>query len=300
MKFLITGDCHLTSKRPGNRCDDYWETIKRKFQFVLSTASDKGVDYVLCPGDLTDSPFISWSDFSEIVHIINYNEVNILVPWGQHDLRYRTRGNTALDALSASCKSLFVMDGRDLPEEKICIYSAPYGSDIPEIKDKDDFNVLLVHRMIIKDNPLWEGQTDYVSAKNFLRKYPFNLVVSGDNHQSFVEHNERRNSYLFNCGSLTRSRIDQIDHEPVIYICDTETKKFEKIFIPIEPAGKVFLLDKIEREKERNADLDSFVSGLLEYEDMGLDFGNNLSVYCKENTVDKEIVSIIDEAKEEI
>ena len=41
MKFLITGDWHITNKTPENRIDNYWETMKRKVTFILETARDE-------------------------------------------------------------------------------------------------------------------------------------------------------------------------------------------------------------------------------------------------------------------
>ncbi len=45
MKLLFTGDWHLTSKRPENRIDDYWETCKRKIIFILQYAKDNNIEF---------------------------------------------------------------------------------------------------------------------------------------------------------------------------------------------------------------------------------------------------------------
>ncbi len=298
MKLLLTGDWHLTSKRPENRIDDYWNNCKSKIMFILQYAKENNIEFILQPGDFTDSPFMSWFDFSEIVNIINYNNINIFTCYGQHDLRYRTKGNTALDALFTSCNSIMLLDDRNqLIEEGIHIYSASYGMDIPEIKNKDKFNILIIHKMILQDK-LWEGQTEYSDASNFLRTNNFDVVVSGDNHQGFIHHSKTLDRTLFNCGALMRNSVALVDHQPFIVIYDTDTRKYEKIMIPIEPPEKVFNLEKVTKEKEKNENLEAFVSGLSEHKEVGLKFEDNLNFYLNEIKAEQKIRDIIEEAKQ--
>jgi hypothetical protein len=55
--------------------------------------------------------------------------------------------------------------------------------------------------MILKEK-IWAGQTEYTDAANFLRANPFQLVVSGDNHQSFIVDSKVMKKWLFNNGAL--------------------------------------------------------------------------------------------------
>jgi hypothetical protein len=91
--------------------------------------------------------------------------------------------------------------------------------------------------------------------------------------------------------------VDQIDHKPYIIIFDTETKEYKQIFIPIEPPEKVFNLEKVTKEKEKNEHLESFVVGLSEYKEVGLKFEDNLNHYMDEINVEQGIRNIIEEAK---
>src|SRR3990172_1120331 len=107
MKYLLCGDWHISDKKPENRIDDYWSTVKNKIEFILKTAQDEKVEKILQPGDFTDSPAMQWSSFIEITDLFNqYKTIPIFTVAGQHDLRYRTRGNTALDAIISKCQHI--------------------------------------------------------------------------------------------------------------------------------------------------------------------------------------------------
>lgn len=289
MKLLISGDWHLTDKTPINRIDNYWGTCKRKITFILETAKREKVDYILQPGDFTDSPSMSWSSFIELIDLFNkYRDIKILTVYGQHDLRYRIKGNTALDAIATSCKNIEI--------ESVTVCSVSYNNAIPD-KAKESSDILLIHGMILQEK-IWSGQEEYSDAVSFLRSNKFHLVVSGDNHQPFIVDSKVMKKHLFNCGALMRNKIDQIDHKPFIILFNTDTKEYEKIMIPIEPAEKVFNIEKAVREKEKNENLDAFISGLSEHKEVGLKFEDNLNSYLDENNIEQPIRNIIEEAKQ--
>ena len=287
MKFLNTGDWHITDKRPENRIDNYWKTILRKINFIMTTAKNRKVDYILQPGDLTDTPALSYEAFSEIIDLIT---TTTITTWGQHDLRFRHQRNTALRALSKSTNIEILSNGCGIYNAGVNIIGCAYNEEIPNLKEGDDFNILLIHKMIVEEK-IWNAQQEFEWANSFLRRNKFDLIVSGDNHQYFTATTGKR--FLFNCGSLLRSSIAQIDHQPKIIIFDTDTRKYEIIDVPIEPAEKVFKLSNVIKEKERDEKIEAFVNGLSEQKEMSLSFEDNLNIYVKENKIDSKIVDII-------
>jgi DNA repair exonuclease SbcCD nuclease subunit len=293
MKLLICGDTHLIDKAPENRIDDYAEAGMEKFQFTLHTAKELGCTLISQPGDLFDSPNPSYSLFSKVVKMIKrIHPIWFATVYGQHDLRYRNRENTALKALEVACSGNFLLECNDRFQDPVYISSAGWGEPIPEpIVGK--FNILITHRMIV-DEKIWEGQTDFDYANVFLMKHKFDLIVSGDNHKYFIaEHGKR---LLVNCGSMMRSSINQIDHIPTLVFFDTENPEaWYNIDIPIKPVKEVFNMETVIKTQERDEKLDAFVSGLSEHKEMGLSFGDNLSAYMKENKIDKAVKSIIEE-----
>lgn len=296
--MIISGDWHIAEKRPENRVDDYLETCFRKLTFIFETARQNNIYTILQPGDFTDSPFMSWALFVRLINFLEqYSEINVISCFGQHDLRFRSKTNCALVALSAACKNINVLDINN-PVDKfipVSVYGSSYNEQIPEITTQG-FNILITHRMMIQDK-LWEGQAEYTQAGSFLRSNKFQLIVSGDNHQSFVVDTKLLKKQLFNCGSLLRSKTDQLEHRPFIVIYDTDSQEYEQVFIPIEPAEKIFNLEKVVKEKEKNENLASFVTGLSESKEIGLKFEDNLNGYLNENNVGTEVREIIEWAK---
>jgi DNA repair exonuclease SbcCD nuclease subunit len=295
MRFLSCPDIHLTEKRPQNRTDDYEATVLRKFRFILDTADENNCDVILQPGDLFDNPKPSYAFYSQIVSHLKGFDFSIFTIFGQHDLKYRNPEDTALWTLNISIDDLIVLSQKHDSEPiifsgKIGIQGCGWEEERPE-PFPGKFNILLIHKMIV-DDKLWADQEHFEYANGFLRDHKFDLIVSGDNHQSFTKI-ARGGKTLINCGSMMRSTIAQIDHQPRVIIYDTETRAFENVFIPIEPAEDVFKMNKVETEKERNTNLEAFVSGLSEHKDMGLNFGDNLQAYVIENKLGNEIYELL-------
>jgi len=67
---------------------------------------------ILSPGDFTDTPAISWIEFYEIVDLFKEfgSKIPFLTTFGQHDMRYRTKPNTALMALQSAIPNFHILD----------------------------------------------------------------------------------------------------------------------------------------------------------------------------------------------
>lgn len=260
MKLLLTGDWHLRFKKPEMRLDEnYFETQSEKIQQILGIAKKNNCNAILQPGDFFDSVDTPWFVVQHYMKMFLGQNIKIYTIPGQHDLRYHTRDieNTPLGVLKASGAVKIV--GFDPLDPQF--YGCWWGEDIfKPLEPKDQMRTLLIHKMIIQKK-MWEGQTDFVYGKDLLKDYnEFDLIVSGDNHKSFIEEDKGR--FLINCGSLMRSNIDQVDHKPVVYIYDTEKRSLDEIFLKVKSAKKILNLDKAQIQKERDEKLDLFIDTL--------------------------------------
>lgn len=293
MKILITGDLHLTNRRPENRIDDYENTVLNKFSSILDAAEKENCNCILQPGDFSDSPNLSYDFFVKVLSPLKKISCPVFTCWGQHDMRYRTKENTFMSAIIEACPFVRIPGNSEhLSFLEADIYSSSFGEEIPTISDPSRFSILITHRMII-DQKLWEGQTDFQYANSFLRTNKFDLIVSGDNHKTFYYKIGDR--HLFNLGSMLRSTVGQIDHKPVYVIFDTDTKQFSWVPIQIEDSKKVFSIEKIERDREVNRELANFISSLSEQKEIGLSFMDNLNEYIKNNSISQEVMDVIKE-----
>lgn len=60
LKFVVVGDVHYRGSNPRSRVDDYPAAIRAKIEEINKIADEIEADGVLCPGDLCDSPNLSF------------------------------------------------------------------------------------------------------------------------------------------------------------------------------------------------------------------------------------------------
>lgn len=293
MKLLICGDLHIRSTPPENRIDNYFESQKNKIHWILNLAKENNAT-VLLPGDVFDNYRQPNYILEYYIFLFKLIKMPIITVAGQHDLKYHSinKEDTALAVLDASDALLLI--NNEIVGEGLDIYGASFGEKIPKIENPKEFNILLTHRMIIHSDKIWNAQEDFDYAENLLRKHPFDLIVSGDNHHFFIAN--QGNRYLINCGSLMRSTIAQLNHIPKVVLFDIDTRTYEIYNIPIEPISEVFNLNKIKEKKEKIERFDAFVKGLNESKNMTFSFQDCLNDYIKENEISEEIQQIIMEA----
>ena len=83
--------------------------------------------------------------------------------------------------------------------------------------------------MIIKtkEDTLWPGQVATDGLGQLEKQKEFDLILTGDNHQSFCITSNGR--WLLNPGSMMRMRADQVDHNPIVGIYDTLENTFKAL-----------------------------------------------------------------------
>lgn len=240
--FIACADLHITNKRPLNRKGDYYNQILNKFAQLLDSAViDTDLNLIVVAGDFFDSPTVPYKVVRKIIEMIIETETEILVVPGQHDLRYHVSGldNVPLGILDTA-KQITVLQPNKIVACNGITFAGAGWDEEPKIKA----DVLALHRMVTKKDPLWEGQKDFSTAGKILKKYPESkCIISGDNHRP---HTLRKNGRIqINCGSMVRSTKTQIDFEPRVYIVDSKTWKAKALKFTIEPPEDVFDFEKI-------------------------------------------------------
>lgn len=306
MKFLLTGDWHISDKTPVNRTDDYVDALKNKVGYILNFATDNFISAILQPGDLFDVHNASYDIVEWMIrlfHSRNFN-VPIIGCLGQHDQRYHKQGNknTASGCFYAAVDNLgSKVISNDKPivyieqytKTPIHIYGASFGEDIPKIENPSAFNILVTHRMITKGGPLWEGQEGNTEALDLLKSTKFRLIVSGDNHNAFKEAYRMR--YLVNCGSLMRSKIDQKNHKPIMYVYNTETNELKEHLIPCAEVIDVFDFEKKMNEEIRDEKMERFIKTITTKQSHSMSFTENLINTIKAMKLPETTKEILDE-----
>jgi DNA repair exonuclease SbcCD nuclease subunit len=260
MRIGLMGDLHLRDSIPKGRMDPYPMVLLGKFNFILDFCDKHGIKILIQPGDFFESVLASVHIMRRAAGLLRAHAVKVHVVYGQHDLRYHASdtSNVPLQLFEDFnlVKRLHPTEGTVLhktslastskKEKRVVCWGSSWNEEIPDLMDPNDMNIWATHRMVIDNEKLWDGMKDYTLAKHLLKKNPFALIVTGDNHRSFVTKYGLR--YLINCGSLGRTNIDQAAHIPHFMVFDTVTKKLAKIKVPIRPPKEVL---KIEEAKER-------------------------------------------------
>lgn len=306
MKLLILGDMHITKKAPQNRLDNYWETVERKLKSIFQIAIKNNVKVILQPGDLFDSANVSLNTIGIFAGMVKewqrHSNGKFFSICGQHDLLFHNLNNpnTPHELL---CKAGLMFNPCSSPRnmEGIDVYGADWGSPIPIPKNKKAYNILLIHKMIIqsKNHKLWPGQEEYGTANSILTDNKYDIIISGDNHQSFIMCIKDR--YLFNNGSLLRTTIRQGTHKPYVIIVDTaeDTKDYKKVFIPVSPFEQVMDIRGCEKEKETNDTLEKFIEELKITENVDYNYSAKVYEIMKKNKVNKFTKNIVEKILEE-
>ena len=86
-KILVTGDLHYRGTRPRSRLDhDIEETLTAKLEEVWGIARESQCSAIIIPGDLTDTPNLSYASMSNLADLLRRAPVPVMTIPGNHDL----------------------------------------------------------------------------------------------------------------------------------------------------------------------------------------------------------------------
>jgi DNA repair exonuclease SbcCD nuclease subunit len=295
------GDLHLTNKRPVRRLDDYFQTQLTKLEFGLTALKNKGCTTFIQVGDFFDTPFVANKVESAVISLLNKLDIRIYCVFGQHDISghsISTLPNSPLTVLQAAnvVKIVGVEDVIDLGENHF-LYGSPFGQEIPAVKEKTAYNILITHRMI-GDKPLWPGQILESPKKFLVENLDFNLVCIGDYHYRFDQ--AYKNQLMVNTGAMLRHTIGVRDLSliPSFGIIDSKTNQITYLNLPHQPKEMVFDL-----HKEENNDKDvilSLIQKLQEQEEQEVHWKEILKLVIKERNASESVKTCIDKILEEV
>lgn len=297
MKLGFTSDWQVRRTRPVCRNDKDWvKTMVDKINFIFSNC-----DSIIVAGDIFETnPTGEWIKawLANTLYSQRLNRKKMYAIFGQHDLMYHSLkrvDDTGLMVLGNS-KVINIIKSRCAIDFNTVAYPMHWGDEVfPTISESDrhyDNRILVVHRLLVKDSPKSYGGE---SAKAFLRyaeKKGFNIVLSGDNHESFYVDGEK--GFLYNSGSLFRLKADQIDHTPQFGVYDTETGDFEIRKIPITKNSVT--RKHIQEADEENINIIRLMDELEGEGSLNIDFVENLNLFFEREPQRPELQSMVFES----
>jgi len=286
---ILTADWHIRLDTPKCRTDDYFKAQTEKISFIMELSQRYNCP-ILIAGDLGDKP--TWQNPLLTWMIQLANDKLYPIP-GQHDLPYHRLDrwkDGGLGVLSAAGAINISSDWYFTYQNKFAAHCFPYGKALGHPSEmhtisKSKRNIAIAHQMVVKKEKIWPGQAA-PQALSLLKKFPeYDLILTGDNHQTFVQ--EYRGRVLINPGSLMRMTADQESHRPCVFLWQTDNNKVKQIFLPIEE--NVIDRDYIDITRERDKRIDAFVSHLKSDYEIELSFEKNMKKHLQSNRVKKTI-----------
>lgn len=295
MKAILIADIHLREDQPECRTDDYFSAQEEKVDWLADLAERLDAP-VIAAGDIFDkwkqSPFLlGWAlDHMPFIHAIP----------GQHDLPQHRLGamrKSALYVLEAGQGANPLDSERsELLGGALRCFGAGWGQDPEEPPPGSGETILLaLHRMVWTGRRPWPG-CEAPSAVALLKRFLWaDIILTGDNHLPFLIESQGR--FLVNPGSMMRMTAAQVDHQPRVYIWDSETGKITPEYFPIRKG--VVSREHIERAQERDERVEAYVEKLLSEVEIGLSFENNLTEFYRTNRTRRSVREAIGQAMEE-
>jgi len=302
---ILTADWHIRSDTPICRTDNFFDTLEKKIDFILDLQKEHKCP-ILEAGDIGHKP--QWPNWLLEWAINKFKGQEIIAICGQHDLpNHRLdlfeKSGTGVLTAAGVIQTMGILLSEDkiigchLPSKSIIkkyglhITPFPYGMEMKSLgwgkkyEMPDMPMIAMTHQMIIENKPLWPGQ-EAPKGNSLLKKFPeYDLILSGDNHNSFVAEYQGRK--LVNPGSLMRTTADQENHKPRVYLWYAETNTVEAIYLPIEK--NVISRTHIDVAKERENRNQAFIERVNNDVEIKLSYENNIEAYFNKYRTEKPI-----------
>jgi len=305
---ILVADLHLTESTPVSRTDDYIQAQANKLTFLRSLSAENNNCPILCAGDLFDhwkaSPWLcSWA--------FNYLPTPMITIPGNHDLPmhsieyYDKSALALLETVSTETDFRVLRHPQGVKINDLYIVGTPFNKLEQFDPDKDkkaresittfkgaNRRVLLLHELVWeRQRPLWAGNTHL--GQELLDRFGgyFDLIVSGDNHESFVCQDNTTKSILVNPGSMMRSTADQEDFKPKCYLYYARTNKVTPVEFPIERG--VLNTEHLDKKKERDDRITAYIERMSKDWEIGLSFRKNLQAFFAENNVPQKVREVV-------
>ena len=282
--LILCSDAHLREDTPtcwiGDFQQEQWGSL-----MCIKALQDIHDCVVLHAGDLFDH----WKPSPWLISMtIEHLPKHFFTIYGQHDL---PQHNWELREKSG----IYTLEKAGI----LKVLSYGHWGRTPEDDNFDCFAIHLNKVDIVRRIYTWHHMT-YITppfpgasegqATAILRKYPqYDLIVTGDNHQSFAT--EYKGRLLVNPGSMTRQTAAQIDFQPRVALWYADTNTIEWVNLPI--AENAITREHIEVKERRDERIDAFISRLDNDWKAGMSFTENLEAFFNKNNTREPIKEII-------
>lgn len=292
---ILTGDIGLRADVPVARIDDFLAEQERKLTWLQDLQIEYGCP-VLDSGDVFDN----WKSPPWLLSMA----IRLLPGWmttipGNHDLpghSLELLSKSSLAVVEAADKVTVALSEIDIHTNTSDIIVSPFPWGIEPSRCNNEnigpylLNVAICHIMTYQGEPPYPGCKDSDATRLLKKLAGYDLVLTGHNHQSFVEQDED-GRLLVNPGSLMRENADQIDHKPCVYLWYAEEKRVEPVFVPIK--DNVLSREHLVRKEEKNLRMEAFIEKLNGGYEISMSFEKNIESHFQNNKTRQSVKDIV-------
>ncbi len=289
MKLLFGADLHTTPKTPECRTDDFVSAQRTKLEWIMEQKKKYNAPFITA-GDIIDTNSLTANEVYTMLDL--WEGIHMEGILGNHDLPYHKIEFAETKMIGQILRKNYKWyEPNTVQTFPDCyIYPFNFGVEIDDsvIKYPDDFNIAIYHGMVTESKDKYLGGN---TALELLKKNPgFDLIITGDNHIPFETSYKGR--LLINPGCLTRDTISLVNYKPSIVLYDTETREWERLYVPIKDG--VFNLETTSRvNKKKKVDMDEFVASLKNTKDVSNVFIGKLKSWLTGEDITDNIQTIV-------
>ena len=294
---LLASDLHIREDNPICRKDELINTLILKLKFAKNICEKYNIPFLVA-GDI----FHRWKNSPNLLTLTIQNIPKMICIPGQHDLKFHQTNlysQSSLAVLQAAKKAIVILKPGEIidpsdhwpDQNNWLIVGFPFGTEVKSIrlrKGNSKKIICMIHDLVIKSKNPFPGAKVKVGHR-LLKKFKYDLIVSGDNHQAFTDHH--KDKLLINCGSISRQSSDQINHKPKFYLWYAKDNSYKEIEIPIE--NNVIDISHVKKEKEKNDRIDDYIDAMSSDYEKKLNFDTNIENHIRQNEVHKQTENFI-------
>ena len=294
---ILSADIHAREDKPVSRTDSYWEAQAKKLKWLSDLQKKHGCP-ILDAGDPLNTHRVSPFLEQYLIKNIPNEFITVMGNPGIHNPHYSKEAyeKSSIAVLEASGAIRVLKNDSFFKSDNLEVTGITWGTNLVKWLSESDRigNILLFHTMCYQGRPPYPGaDKEGGTALSLLKKYPdFDLIVTGHNHQSFVQ--EHKGRILVNPGSMMRMTADQDEHRPCVYLWYAESNTVEPVYYPIEKG--VISREHLDKVQERDERMEAFVEQLRTDTELGLSFEGNMEKFLAANEVDAQVKNLIGEA----
>lgn len=284
---IATADLHLRDDIPEKRIDDYEVAQWRKLGHLIARSKVLNAP-ILIAGDIFHKHQPSMLLLRKTINFFKMAGQPIYAIAGQHDIPWHSEQH-AYDSGFGVLLAANVIKFEECKIQGVYLNSYHYnynyntGQDLPTPSAP---TISMCHMLSSTDDKLLE-LTGAKDAKLWSKsRFANNLILVGDNHQTFEYRHGPKSALVYSPGSMMRMSINQIEHQPSFGLIYWDGKRFSIVREEYPITNPVF--SKVKKEKaEVLKDILTFISKMKK--EKGVNFRSNLQRFLEKNEVDRNI-----------